>query len=181
MKRFLIILLIIIGSITVRAQEQSVPIDSTAIFNAALAAKNAGKHELAAKYFKKSTEIGFGGSDAYYLLKNEYIALEDSAMALQTLQDGYKLYPDTLLLVTEIVNFHLSNGEYKKGLKFLEGAQERDSENDIIYFLKGHIYEMMDDKEIANQQYKRSREIDPEFYDYQRQFQMKFPQYDFRK
>jgi tetratricopeptide (TPR) repeat protein len=139
-------------------------IDSVIIYNAALAAKNAGNHELAAKYFKKSTEIGYGGSDAYYLLKNEYIALEDSANALLTLQDGYKLYPDTSLILFELVNYYLSIGDADEGMRFLELAQEAESGNPSIYFAKGTLYERMGEKEKAMEAYLESLEVDPEFF-----------------
>ena len=139
-------------------------VDSIIIYNAALAAKNAGNHELSAKYFEKATEIGYGGSDAYYLLKNEYIALEDSAMALDALQRGYRLYPDTSLILFELVNYYLSIGNADEGMRFLELAQEQESDNPSIYFAKGTLYERMGDKEKAMEAYKESLEVDPEFF-----------------
>jgi tetratricopeptide (TPR) repeat protein len=139
-------------------------IDSVIIYNAALAAKNAGKHDLAAKYFEKATEIGYGGSDAYYLLKNEYIALEDSIKALDALQRGYKLYPDTTLILFELVNYYLSIGNADEGMRFLELAQEQESGNPSIYFAKGTLYERMGESEKAMEEYKKSLEVDPEFF-----------------
>jgi tetratricopeptide (TPR) repeat protein len=139
-------------------------IDSVIIYNAALAAKNAGKHELAAKYFERSTEIGYGGSDAYYLLKNEYIALEDSASALKALQDGYRMYPDTSLILFELVNYYLSVGDADEGMRFLELAQEAESGNPSIYFAKGTLYERMGESEKAMEAYLESLEVDPEFF-----------------
>lgn len=139
-------------------------IDSVIIYNAALAAKNAGQHELAAEYLEKSVEIGYGGSDAYYLLKNEYITLEDSAMALDALQRGYQLYPDTSLILFELVNYYLNTGDAEAGMKFLTLAQEAESTNPSIYFAKGTLYERMGEKENALEAYKESLKVDPEFF-----------------
>jgi tetratricopeptide (TPR) repeat protein len=139
-------------------------IDSVIIYNAALAAKNSGDHEKAAKYFEQSVEIGYGGSDAYYLLKNEYIALEDSAKALDVLQKGYQMYPDTSLILFELVNYYLSVGDADAGMKFLTLAQEQESGNPSIYFAKGTLYERMGEKEKAMEAYKESLEVDPEFF-----------------
>jgi tetratricopeptide (TPR) repeat protein len=139
-------------------------VDSVIIYNAALAAKNAGKHELAAKYFEKATEIGYGGSDAYYLLKNEYIALDDSAKALDALQRGYQHYPDTTLILFELVNYYLSTGNGDEGMRFLELAEKAESDNPSIYFAKGTLYEKMGEKEKAMEAYKQSLEVDPEFF-----------------
>ncbi len=139
-------------------------IDSVIIYNAALAAKNSGDHEQAAKYFEQSIEIGYGGSDAYYLLKNEYIALEDSTKALDALQKGYQMYPDTSLILFELVNYYLSVGDADAGMKFLTLAQEQESGNPSIYFAKGTLYERMGEKEKAMEAYKESLEVDPEFF-----------------
>jgi len=139
-------------------------IDSVIIYNAALAAKNSGNHELAANYFQKSIDIGYGGSDAYYLLKNEYVALEDSTMALDALQKGYEAYPDTSLILFELVNYYLSIGDAEEGMKFLTLAQEKESDNPSIYFAKGTLYERMGEKEKAMEAYKESLVVDPEFF-----------------
>ena len=139
-------------------------VDSVIIYNAALAAKNAGNHELSAKYFEQAAEIGYGGSDTYYLLKNEYMALEDSAKALDALQRGHQLFPDTTLILFELVNYYLAVGNADAGMKFLTLAQEKESSNPSIYFAKGTLYERMGEKEKAMEAYKESLEVDPEFF-----------------
>ena len=139
-------------------------IDSVIIYNSALAAKNSGNHELAAKYLEQSVEIGYGGSDTYFLLKNEYIALEDSVKALDALQRGYQMYPDTSLILFELVNYYLAIGDAAEGMRFLTLAQEKESGNPSIYFAKGTLYERMGEKEKALEAYKESIEVDPEFF-----------------
>lgn len=139
-------------------------IDTVIIYNTALAAKNSGNHELAAKYFQKSIDIGYGGSDAYYLLKNEYMALGDSTMALDALQRGFELYPDTSLILFEMVNYYLSTGDADEGMRYLTLAQEKETDNPSIYFAKGVQYEAMGEKEKAMEAYHESIEVDPEFF-----------------
>ena len=139
-------------------------IDTVIIFNTALAAKNAGDHEKAIKYFRKSADLGYGGSDTYYLLKNEYMALKDSTKALETLEEGYKLYPDTFLLLVEIANYHLTAGNAEEGLKFLKLALEKDPSNPDIYFAMGTLYEKLGDQEKALERYKKTLEFDPEYF-----------------
>jgi len=139
-------------------------IDSVIIYNAALAAKNAGNHEVSAKYFEQSAEIGYGGSDTYFLLKNEYMALEDSTKALNALQRGFELYPDTSLILFELVNYYLAIGNADEGMRYLTLAQEKESGNPSIYFAKGTLYERMGEKEKAMEAYKESLVVDPEFF-----------------
>ena len=77
-------------------------IDTIIVYNAALAAKNAGQHDKAIKYFRKAIDLGYGGSDAYYLLKSEYVLVNDSNAAIRTLEEGFNKYPDTSLILIEI-------------------------------------------------------------------------------
>ncbi len=139
-------------------------IDTIVVYNAALAAKNAGDHASAAKYFKMATEYNYGGSDAYYLLKNEYIAMNDSDAAIKVLLEGFNLYPDTTLLLIEIVNYYLTSGNVEEGLKYLEVAQQKEGDNASIYFAQGTLFEKIGDKEKAMESYLKSLEIDPEYF-----------------
>ncbi|MCK4852696.1 MAG: tetratricopeptide repeat protein [Bacteroidales bacterium] len=139
-------------------------LDSVIIYNCALAAKNAGNHELSAKYFEQAAEINYGGSDTYYLLKNEYMELEDSTKALDALQRGFEQYPDTSLILFELVNYYLAVGNAEEGMKFLNLAIEKESSNPSIYFAKGTLYEKIGEKEKALEAYNASLEVDPEFF-----------------
>jgi tetratricopeptide (TPR) repeat protein len=139
-------------------------IDTIVIYNAALAAKNAGKHDKSIQYFRKAIDLGYGGSDAYYLLKSEYILVNDSNGAINTLEEGFKKYPDTSLILIEIVNYYLTSGDVVKGLEYLELAEKQESGNPSIYFAKGTLYEKSGNKEKALEAYNKSVEIDPEYF-----------------
>jgi tetratricopeptide (TPR) repeat protein len=138
--------------------------DTIITYNTALAAKNAGDHEKAARYFRKAIDLNYGGSDAYYLLKNEYITLEDSSAAIATLEEGFERYPDTSLILIEIVNYYLTSGDAAKGLRYLELAEKKESSNPSIYFAKGTLFEKVGEDEKALQAYKQALEIDPDYF-----------------
>jgi tetratricopeptide (TPR) repeat protein len=139
-------------------------IDTIVIYNAALAAKNAGRHDKAIQYFRKAIELGYGGSDSYYLLKSEYILVNDSNAAIRTLEEGFKKYPDTSLILIEIVNYYLTSGDVEKGLVYLELAEKAESSNPSIYFAKGTLYEKSGNKEKALEAYNQAIEIDSEYF-----------------
>ena len=139
-------------------------LDTVIIYNSALAAKNAGNHEQAVHYFEKAASINYGGSDTYYLLKNEYIALEDSLKALDALERGHALYPDSTLIIFELVNYHLQSGDSEEGMKYLQKAQELASDNPSIYFAKGTLFERVGEKEKALEAYNQALGVDPEFF-----------------
>ncbi len=139
-------------------------IDSVIIYNSALAAKNAGNHEMAAHYFEKAAEINYGGSDTYYLLKSEYIALKDSSKALDALERGYALYPDSTLIIFELVNYHLMSDNAEEGMRYLEIAENLASDNPSIYFAKGTLFEKLGDQDRALEAYQQALSVDPEFF-----------------
>ncbi len=139
-------------------------VDSTIIFNSALAARNAGDHEKSAYYFEKSAEIKYGGSDTYFHLKNEYISLEDSLKALDALERGIAIYPDSTILIFELVNYHLSSGNSEEGMKYLSMAEALAGDNPSIYFAKGTLFEKLGDTESAMAAYQQSIAVDPEFF-----------------
>jgi tetratricopeptide (TPR) repeat protein len=139
-------------------------IDTIVVYNTALAAKNAGQHDKSIEYFKKAIELNYGGSDAYYLLKSEYAILNDSDNIIKTLEEGFKKYPDTSLLLIEIVNFYLTSGNVEKGLEYLELAEHQESSNPSIYFAKGTLYEKSGNKEKALEAYNQAIAIDPLYF-----------------
>lgn len=139
-------------------------IDTVVVYNTALAARNAGDHQKAIEYFREAIDLGYGGSDAYYLLKTEYITVNDSNAAIRTLEEGYQKYPDTTLILIEMVNFYLTSGDAEKGLRYLELAQAQEGDNPSIYFAQGTLYEKLGDKEKAMEFYNKSIEIDPEYF-----------------
>ena len=139
-------------------------IDTIVVYNAALAAKNAGQHDKAIQYFRKSIDMNYGGSVAYYLLKSEYDIINDSVNVIKTLEEGFKKYPDTSLILIEIVNYYLTIGDAEKGLIYLERAEKLESSNPSIYFAKGTLYEKTGNKEKALEAYNQAIEIDPEYF-----------------
>jgi len=139
-------------------------IDTIVIYNAALAAKNAGNHDKSIQYFRKAIDMNYGGSDAYYLLKSEYAVINDSVNVIKTLEEGFSKYPDTSLILIEIVNFYLTSGDSEKGLAYLELAEKKESNNPSIYFAEGTLYEKSGNKEKALEAYNKAIAIDPQYF-----------------
>lgn len=139
-------------------------IDTIVIYNAALAAKNAGKHDKSIQYFRKAIDMNYGGSDAYYLLKSEYAIVNDSDNVIKTLEEGFAKYPDTSLILIEIVNYYLGSGDSEKGLAYLELAEKKESNNPSIYFAEGTLFEKTGNKEKALEAYNKAIAIDPQYF-----------------
>ena len=135
-------------------------------YNAALSAKNAGNHQKAAYYFRKSIDQNYGGSDAYYLLMREYFTLKDSISALETLKQGFEIYPDTTLILFELINYYLSIGNTDQSLIYLNMALDKDPNNPTLLFVLPLINEGSNDQKKDLNIYRKYLNTDPWFFDY---------------
>lgn len=136
-------------------------VDTTIIYNAALAANNAGMYDEAVEYYNKAIEYNYGGPELYIYLKNVHLAREDSAQALETLKKGFEKYQDDNNIVIELVNYYLVSGNSKEALEYIDYAKKTDPSNASLYFAEGTLYEQMGEQEKARESYERAIEIDP--------------------
>ncbi len=139
-------------------------VDTVIVYNAALAATNAEMHDKAIKYYEKAIDVRYGGTDAYFLLKREYLAKKDSSAAINTLLEGFEAYPDSTALLIDIVNYYLTTGNAEAGIKYLQEAKKRESENASMYFAEGTLYEKLDKPKPARESYQKAIEMDPDYF-----------------
>lgn len=138
-------------------------VDTTIIYNAALAAYNAKDWKDAEEYFKKTIDIGYGGGDAVLLLNQVYANIGDSAKMGENLQKGFELYPEDERILTSLIQYYLSSKQNDAALEYLNKAIEKDPENASYYYARGVLYENID-KEKAIENYKKAIEIDPKMF-----------------
>jgi tetratricopeptide (TPR) repeat protein len=143
--------------------ESELTVDTTIVYNCALAAYNLQDWEDAEKYFLKTIDLGFGGGDAVLLLNQVYSSTGDSTKMGENLQKGFILYPDDDRILTSLIQFYLSTKQNDAALDYLNKAIEKDPENSSFFYARGVLYESIDkDKSIEN--YKKAIEIDPKFF-----------------
>jgi len=140
-------------------------VDTAIIYNAALAANNANNYDKAIKYFTRAKDMNYGEANIYLLLRNAYLAKQDSLNAINTLKEGLEVYPDNADLLIQIINYYLVAGDNQVTLDYLNRAKESDQENPIFYFVEGTVYENIKQPEKATDSYKTSIELDPEYFD----------------
>ncbi len=116
--------------------------DTALIFNAAIAAYNAKMWEEAIQYFNKTKELNYGGAKIYLYTAIAYKELEKNEEYIEELNAGIEAYPDdNQALITELINFFLTNENTNEALKFLNMAIEKDPENYSYHFAKGTLYD----------------------------------------
>ncbi len=143
--------------------ESELTVDTTIIYNCALAAYNLKDWEDAEKYFLKTIDLGFGGGDAVLLLNQVYSSTGDSTKMGENLQKGFMLYPDDDRILTSLIQYYLSTKQNDAALDYLNKAIEKDPENSSFFYARGVLYESID-KEKSIENYKKAIEIDPQFF-----------------
>lgn len=141
------------------------PADTALYYNTGLVASFAKKHKEALKYYEKARSMDYGGGTLFVLIKDQYIALGDSANAGKVLMDGFQKFPKDNSLVIEIVNYYITSEKSLEALNYLNIAKELEPNNSSLYFAEGFLYEKMDNPEKALQSYLKALEIKPDYYD----------------
>lgn len=139
-------------------------IDTASMYNAALAASNAGKYDDAIEYFKKAKKYEYGGPNLYLLMKKTYVNMEDSASALNILQKAFEKYPDNSNIIVELINYYLSSGDSEAALNYIDIAKKEDPDNKSFYFAEGTLYDKMEKRDKAIEAYQKAIELDPEYF-----------------
>lgn len=135
-------------------------VDTSIIYNAGLAAYNGEMYEKAIECFEEVGEMGYEKGTPYILIKNAYIALNDSASALEALQTGFEMFPENEGLLIELINYYLMSGADDEALQYIDMAIERDSENSSYWHARGVLYDKKGMMNKAIESYKKAIELD---------------------
>lgn len=143
-------------------------IDTTVIFNTAIAADRAKLYGQAIKYYKKCAKYKYQGAKIYLFIENIYKEQKDTVNALETLKEGIATYPENNnSLMVELINFYLSSNQSQKALKYLDQAIKKDSLNYSFYFAEGTLYDKLNDFDNAVKAYLKSIKIKPDYFNAQ--------------
>jgi len=139
-------------------------IDTAMMYNCGLAALNAKDYDKAAQYFTKAAQYGYNNGVTYSLLKTAYLEKGDTASAVKAMQEGFEKYPNDLNVIVDLINYYLVTNQSDAALKYLNMAKEKDPGNPSFYFAEGTLYERTNEFDKAEAAYKKSIEIDPNYF-----------------
>lgn len=140
-------------------------VDTTALYNAAVAASQGNETKMAKEYYQQLLQIGMQKPDVYSSLADIYKAEGDTTMALQTVTKGRELYPEDCNLLIAETNIYLATNEKDKALKDLELSLQCDKTNPSIFFAVGTIYDQMGDIPKAMSAYENAILLKPDYFE----------------
>jgi len=119
------------------------PSDTSAVLNAAFAADKASNNEKAKIYYNRLINMNYRDDKVYMSLANIYKQDKDSVRALLTIQDGRKIFPDSLTLMLTEINLLLSAGRSREAAEVMETAVVKDPKNQSLYLALGSTYDQL--------------------------------------
>ncbi len=139
--------------------------DTTALFNAAVAASIGDHDDLAYGYYQQLIEMNYLQPDLYTSLSEIIRDRGDTAKALEIVQAGRAIFPDNFDLLISETNYYLGQNDIEKALANLEEALEQDKTNPTIYFAVGTNYDQLGFTDKAIDAYKSAIALKPDYFE----------------
>lgn len=139
-------------------------VDTTIIYNCALAAYNNKNWDKAETYFQEAIKYNYAAGDAILLLHQVFTSTNDSAKMVANLKNGFEKYPKDDRILTTLINYYLSARQNAEALSYLNTAVAQDPKNPSFYYARGVLHDQGKDFDNAEKDYKKCLEIDSEYF-----------------
>jgi tetratricopeptide (TPR) repeat protein len=133
------------------------------LFYEAVAASYIPDPRLAISCYEQLKGTDFKQTEVYQYLAQECLNANDSALYLQTLQEGAKLFPKDPYFVQSLINVYINNGDTDHALAYLQDAIAQTPDNAQLYDVTGRLYEQQNDIDKALDMYTKATEHDPTY------------------
>lgn len=140
--------------------------DSTATYNAGFTAFFSGNHSRAKKFFEQCYENGFfyEGGDVYAKLSDIYKQEGDTTKAVNILKEGFTAFPESQVILVNLINYYLESGENSEELfSLLDAAKKNEPNNPSLYYVEGNIRAQLGQEAEAIAAYSKCNEVDPNY------------------
>lgn len=140
-------------------------VDTTYTYYAGYIYNQAGKYELAKKYFNKCLEAEYyaEGGNLFPALADVYMKLGDEEAGVAALKKGFELFPENANVLVGLINYYLpKEGGESDLLDLIAKAKQAMPDNASIYRVEGDIYKRLADYEKAEASYNAAIAMTPD-------------------
>lgn len=143
------------------------PADTSIVFNAGYTANMIENHDAAKKYFAQLIEDeDYNKLNAYYFLIQIASGVDqDQDEAYRLVNEARAVYPDDKGLQEFEIQLLLQLDKMDEALASIESALESDPNDTAIRLRYGYLKEQSGDLEGALEEYKKTVEVDPDFFE----------------
>lgn len=142
-------------------------VDTVVIFYAGLSAQVGLNYEDAVTYYKKALEYDFtSDGNVYYNIFEAYTAMGKDEEGLKYLEEGFLEYPNNQSILYGLINYYISKGDNPEVvLDYIHKAMEVEPDEFSLHFAEGTLHDRLGNFEEAEKSYKKSIELNPDYYD----------------
>ncbi len=137
--------------------------DTLMIQYSGIISRETGDYKKAIEYYKEFNELK-KLPDNYLLIKEDYLKMKDTASALQVLEEGFSVFPDSTNVLANLIDLCIKSNDYKKGLSIVNAAIEKNPNNGYYHYWKGRLLLKSDDEnriDDALEAYQNAIDADP--------------------
>lgn len=148
--------------------------DNGAMYMAALAAMYMEKfkpqtekknYKSAKQYFNGLISAKYNEPNIYIFLSDIYKDENDTTKAINTINNGEKVFADTSRIMIQKFNIFLWAGQTKVALELLQKIKDKEPNNPIVYFNIGTVLNDIGNFEEAVKAYERAIELKPDYFE----------------
>lgn len=140
-------------------------VDTTATYNAGFTSWSLQDYATAAEYFQKCIDASyFEDGEVYAKLSDCYSKMGDAEKAKNTLEDGFKAFPQSQSILIGLINFYIESGDDTDRLfALLDEAKKNEPNNASLYYVEGNIHNQLGDTDAAIAAYEEANKVDPNY------------------
>jgi len=132
-------------------------------YYAAVVSTQLGNHDIAIKSLQRAKEPPYNLNDILQWLCSEYEQIRDTVNLEKTIEEGFKVFPDSSYYLFNLINMYISTDRNEKAIDMLNTAIAKDASNAQLYQALGSVYERgMKDDDQAEVNFQKALELNPE-------------------
>jgi len=144
-------------------------LDTMMMYNTALASEYSGDNDAAKQIYEGLIMLKYNvdgnGPNLYRSVANIYTKEGNKEKAAEYIKKGRDAYPNDYNLIVAELDGYLASGKHQEALQNLNLAIENNSNNEVLYFARGTVYENLKEEDKAVADYKKAIEIKPDYFD----------------
>ncbi len=134
----------------------------TILYNSFFASSKMKDNATSKKLLQQLIDINFNEPAIYIHMSNVYLEDKNTDKSLEYLKLGRNMFEGDQSLINTEINLYIQLGRTSELIEKLGEAIALDSENDLLYFNRGTIYDQEGDFVNAEKDYKASLAINPD-------------------
>lgn len=142
-------------------------VDTVLYYYTGLAAYQSGDYALAVKYFDRSAASGYYLDGTVYCSAYEALAeLGEHEKGYERLKAGIERFPEQQCLVMSMIQYYISQGQDpSQVIPYLDRALASQPDNHLLYFIRGVVYDQLENPAESEKAYLKAVELKPDFID----------------